>query len=265
MHVKSLVDAGRSIGEIARLGRAGLLAGAGVAPSPTGASLPGADVWRERLVKAALALDARALSATLNDVFLVLAADNAIREVIEPVTREIGDLWASGRCSIASEHLATSHFLNRVGRLLDAAQPPDPRAPHVVAACLPDEQHQLGLLILAWHLARHGVRVVYLGAELPLDDLEKACRPSAPGAVLLSVTRTSVFEAHRRAIARMAAKPSIGHVFVGGQGVPADARINHARVELLPGQTADDLVPRIVGTIRAARTRVAGSAGAGRR
>jgi DNA-binding transcriptional MerR regulator len=251
--VKALVDGGRPIGEVARLGREALLAGGGAVAAPTGEALSGAEAWRDRLVTAALALDARALSAALDSLFLVVAADRAVHDVIEPVTREIGDLWAAGRCSIASEHLASSHFLHRMGRLLDAAQPPDPDAPRVIAACLPGEQQPRGLIILAWHLAKHGVRVVYLGAELPLGDLEKACRASAPGALLLSVTRPSVFRDHRRTIARLAAKGACGHVFVGGQGVPAGATLNSPRGELLPRQSAGDIVPHIASVVRAAR------------
>jgi methylmalonyl-CoA mutase cobalamin-binding subunit len=164
-------------------------------------------------------MDAAAVSRALDEVFLVLSADRAVSEIIEPVAIEIGELWTEGRCSVASEHLISGQFVLRLGRLLDAAQPSDPDAPQVVAACFPDEHHELGLLVVAWHVARHGVRVVYLGAALPTAELAKACHTRRPQAVLLSVTRRPLFTRHQAAITRQFSDGSMGPVYIGGQGV----------------------------------------------
>jgi DNA-binding transcriptional MerR regulator len=225
--IRELVDQGRSIGEIARAGRQALLAQASIdeGPSPrdgTGAEGPSAATreWRRRITAGALALDLRTVSATLDEVFAALAPTRAIDEVIEPVALEVGRLWAAGDCSVASEHLVSDQFLHRVRRLLDAAQPASDSAPTVIAACFPDEHHQLGLAILSLHLARQGVRVVYLGPALPLDDLVRGCEVSRPRAILLSVTRSPIFRAHHASICERVADGSIdGPVFLGGQGV----------------------------------------------
>ena len=248
--VRTLIDEGRAIGEIARFGREGLMSGAVVAEAAPSA---GAADLRQRIVTAALALDARGISTALDEAFAVLAAERAVADVIEPAAVEIGDLWKAGRCSVASEHLASDQFLHRLGRLLDAAQPAGADAPRVVAACFPDENHQLGLRIVAWHLARHGVRVIYLGAAMPPDDLARTCRKTRPRAILLSVTRRSVFTRCQRDIVKLLPGTAADRLFVGGQGVPPGTRSSDRRIVSLPDTPLASVIDRIVTDIGSGR------------
>ena len=245
--VRTLIDEGRTIGEIARLGRHRLLPGAevrdAVAPSAGGEDL------RQRIVASALTLDARGVADALDQAFAVLAAERAVSDVVEPAAVEIGDLWKAGRCSVASEHLASDLFMHRLGRLLDAAQPPGADAPRVVAACFPDEDHQLGLRIVSWHLARHGLRMIYLGAAMPLEDLARACRKARAQAILLSVTRQSLFRRYQRAVVRLLPGSSADLLFIGGQGVPPGTRNTDRRV-FLTGAVMTGVIPQILTGVR---------------
>jgi len=247
--VRALVDQGRSIGEIAAQGRGRLLAGPAPDLSSSGdRPIAGADALCKRIVNGALALDARELGTALDEAFATLGADRAVTDVVIPAEIEIGDLWETGRCSIASEHMVSSRFLHRLGGLLEAAQPVAESAPRVIAACFPDEHHQLGLLIVAWHLARHGVRVEYLGSAMPLDDLAKACRSSQPRALILSVGRRTAFDHHHRAVVRLFSEfPD--RIYVGGQGVPPSAKSASTRVTLMPAWLLPDVVQRIVSDL----------------
>jgi MerR family transcriptional regulator, light-induced transcriptional regulator len=270
--VRTLMDDGRSIGEIARSGRGSLLGPppAGQAPAhdrpavrPAAPTDPAGrvDAWRQQLVAGALQLDAAAIAATLDDVFLALSAERAVSEILEPVAIQIGDLWKSGQCSVASEHLISSHLVRRLGRLLDAAQPSNDDAPQVVAACFPDEHHELGLLITAWQVARQGVRVSYLGASLPTSDLMRACRTRRPQAILLSVTRRPLFTRHQPALVRQFASGTMGQVYVGGQGVPARVRGRRGAIRYLH----KDPLPAVVRDLLAGLAPLTALAPSGRR
>jgi methylmalonyl-CoA mutase cobalamin-binding subunit len=129
-------------------------------------------------------------------------------------------------------------------------------APRVVAACFPDEHHQLGLLVIAWQLARRGVRVEYLGSAMPFDDLAKACTASSPRALLLSVMRRPAFQRHQREMVRRF-KDGPARVYVGGQGVPATAQPAGPRFVFLYAAAAEEVVRRILSDLEQlpARTR----------
>ena len=267
LRVKDLIAQGRSIGEIARLGRESLLReGASrarevleppSAPAPLQPPRPEVqaelDRWRETIIQAAVGLDAVAINRALDETFARVAVETAIFEVIQPCARQIGDLWLAGRCTVASEHLATGHFVHRLRRLVEVAEPSGAGSRPVLVACFPDEYHQLGALVVAYVLARHGVRVSFLGAALPFEDLEGGCDVLQPAGVLLSVTRPEVFRLHRRRLCE--SLRNLGRqtpVFIGGKGAPKADPV----VEALGGQliTADvnhnDIIGRLVRGVR---------------
>jgi len=256
--VRMLMSEGRAIGEIARLGRQRLLAShpatMPTSTAPFGLSAAPALEWRERLVRAALSLDDRSISATLDEATAALGTDHMVEDIMVPVAIEVGRLWDAGTCSVASEHLISDQFLHRLRRLLDAAQPEVATAPAAVAACFPTEQHQLGVAILAWRLARRGVRVTYLGSALPVADLAAACHEVRPLFVVLSVTRAAPFRTHYPALVAGVATGAIPvPLWIGGQGIPEDASLDAPNGITLVRELAGDTLDRITTGARPAR------------
>ena len=230
VQVRRLLGRGCSIGEMALLGREALLRGAektAPAPQQPRPETPGAprllEEIQDRVVQAALNLDAESLEHELDEAFSRVAPERVIHEVIELSAKRLGLLWMQGRSSVASEHLATTIFVHRLRKLLDAAARRAHDAPLVVFSCFPDETHQLGLLILAYHFTRRGAKPCYLGPALPFEDLEGACDQVSPRAVMLSVTRPAIYTTHRpRLIELLRRRATSISIFVGGQGAPQD-------------------------------------------
>jgi DNA-binding transcriptional MerR regulator/methylmalonyl-CoA mutase cobalamin-binding subunit len=234
LRVRELSRQGRSIGEIAGLGRDVLLrqgaerfqsAAEEEQPKPEKLGTEALQVLSghcDQIVDAALKLDSRLIGRTLDQCFSRVSPEAVIFEVIEPATRKIGEHWAAGKCSVASEHMASGVFVQRLLRLVDSAEPVRSDRRPVIVACFPDEYHQLGALVVSYQLCRHGLRVIYLGAALPFGDLESACSVLQPSAVLLSATRPALFQVHRRGL--LEATRRFGRdvmFFLGGQGAPA--------------------------------------------
>src|SRR5262245_10240086 len=123
--VRALLDQGRTIGEVALLGREDLLRDSPpVRPPPEASATEGPHDERlgelcVGLVRAAVELDAPALEHLLDETFSTLSSPIAICRVVEPAAYQIGDLWAAGHCSVAGEHLATLAFRRRLHGLAE--------------------------------------------------------------------------------------------------------------------------------------------------
>lgn len=234
--VQRLLGEGRSIGEIASMGRPALLGVRADRAEPPPGSSAHAQL-AERLVAGAVAVDEVELERVLDESFTLLSPMVVIEHVLYPALREIGDLWAQGRCSISGEHLASAKIMGRLLKLLEAANP-DPRsgAPLAICACLPDERHEIGALVTGYALTRYNHRVTYLGNCLPLEDLERACRGLAPALLCFSVTRAALLETHAHQLVELSARlPRSTRILLGGQGVVAPpAVLSEARLELVP-------------------------------
>ncbi len=232
--VRELLDEGRSIGEIAPVGRERLLeersrgASADAAPVarvPRSAQRPVAwlESCRDEIVDAAIAVDGDRIEHALDEVFAGVPPEIVLSNVIEPAAREIGDAWMEDRCSVAGEHLASGIFVKRLHALVHARNATTGTgAARVVCACFPDEGHELGALSVAFHLCRLGLHVTYLGARLPFEDLEVALRKVEPSGAYISVSRRVLLETHRPMLLELLERWAHKVTFIiGGRGVTA--------------------------------------------
>jgi DNA-binding transcriptional MerR regulator len=84
------------------------------------------------------------------------------------------------------EHFASNFLRRQVVRLFDGL--PQAIGRPVLVGCGPDEQHELGALLLTLLLRARGHRVVYLGARVPGPAMERAAAALDPAGVVVSLT-----------------------------------------------------------------------------
>lgn len=113
--------------------------------------------------------------------------ESVIEHLLQPVMYRVGELWAAGRMSVASEHFGTHIVRSVLSDLLRSG--PQPWLPyHVLVGCAPGEQHDVGPLVLAIFLRQAGFRVSFLGASLEAQSLMADVHRLQPDAVCLSAT-----------------------------------------------------------------------------
>lgn len=176
-----------------------------------------------RLASLAEALDPGEIALALRTAVEELGWAEALAQAVFPALTEVGRRWQAGTLTAAHEH-----FLSEVVRLeLLVALANRPRlpaeAPLALLACPEDERHDLGLLGLRLLLTARGIRVLYLGQDLPRDALVAAVRDARPAAVCLAATVPTSAPALRHA-ARAVAESAPGTLlFVGGPGLTGGA------------------------------------------
>ncbi|HEX6944618.1 MAG TPA: MerR family transcriptional regulator [Casimicrobiaceae bacterium] len=122
----------------------------------------------------------------------IATVDTLLSEVVLPYLQELGDRWERGEASIAQEHFASGLLR---GRLLGMARGwGRGLGPLAVLGCLPGEQHELGLIAFGLALHDRGWRIVYLGADTPLETIAEVSAASDPSLVALSAVSAELVE-----------------------------------------------------------------------
>src|ERR1044072_2146254 len=98
-----------------------------------------------------------------------------IKNLVAPVLEEVGNRWAHKEFGIAHEHIASNLLRNLLSSLF-RLYPPAEQAETIVLATPTNERHEFGLLLAALIAATRGWRVVYLGADLPANEIAHAVR-----------------------------------------------------------------------------------------
>lgn len=140
-------------------------------------------------------------------------------ETIAPLIYRIGDKWAKGELKIFEEHFLTRQLTQFLDSVI-SKMPVNAYSTPVLLATLPGEPHSLGLLMLEGLLRERGVRVINLGAEVPMDQLTQATKQYQVKSILLSFSGAYNSNGLRTELIELAERlPDTISIYVGGAGV----------------------------------------------
>ena len=138
---------------------------------------------RAELTAALDGFDEPAAQAAFDAILAVATVDTLLADVVLPYLQELGERWERGEASIAQEHFAGAVLR---GRLLGLARGWGRGVgPVAVLACLPGEQHDLGLIAFGLALRQRGWRVIYLGTDAPVETVAQASGQLEPDLIVL--------------------------------------------------------------------------------
>lgn len=147
------------------------------------------DTFLTRYLEAILLFEERRAYGYLSRAAAVLEPREFVYTYILPLLHRTGDMWHAGELSIAHEHLITEqvrYLLHALHHRREAA----PGAQLVMVATPPEHHHEFGAMVGAYLVSANGHRQLYLGPNVPWEDLSDAVRRSRANAVVLSVVRS---------------------------------------------------------------------------
>ncbi len=196
--LQRLTGAGHRIGDIAAYSLSDLQSLAATLPAapadPAPAPVPDgpaavaetAESHLQNALAAVANLDARRLNEVLERALVDLSKPALRNDLLTPMLIEIGRRWNDGVFRIAHEHLASSIVTSFLASL-NARQVVPAGAPVIAVATPSHHRHELGALLAASTALEAGWEVLYLGADLPAEDIAASARDRGARAVLLSL------------------------------------------------------------------------------
>jgi DNA-binding transcriptional MerR regulator len=192
--LREATDLGHRIGDVAYLGESALVRlinqdNIASLTAPEGSPLRPADTYcrvRQDYLEAIRRFDVRQASDLLARSATLLSASDFIYKVALPILKEAGDCWAAGSFSVAHEHLISA----QVRGLLDSLMRlylPNQGGRRMLITTPEGHRHEFGVLIGALLAASKGFETIYLGPEVPEEDLMAAIAVSRADILLLGV------------------------------------------------------------------------------
>lgn len=108
--------------------------------------------------------------------------------VFQTVQYEVGYLWHQGHITVAQEHFCTAASQYIIARLYPMIFQNSAQGPKIVAACIGDELHEMGIRMVADFFEMSGYDTYYLGANTPMQGILQTVKTSRPIALALSIT-----------------------------------------------------------------------------
>ena len=133
-------------------------------------------------------LDMKRFEESLDKHIYSNGIDKAIMNLIFPFLNRIGILWTTGHIKVAQEHLITNIIRQKFIMGIENASPLQNSNKTVLLFLPSGEYHELGLLYINYLLKIRGVEVLYLGADMPAEDIEYVCRFRTPDYIYSHLT-----------------------------------------------------------------------------
>lgn len=107
-----------------------------------------------------------------------------IIEVIYPFLHHVGALWTSNKTMPAQEHFVSNLIRQKIISAINALPPSDMDSKSIVMFLTEGEDHELGLLLASFIAKDLGWKVVYLGQNVPAENIISVCKAIEPDILL---------------------------------------------------------------------------------
>lgn len=147
-------------------------------------ALNNAQAQQERIINQMIQhmidLDTEKMEAVLDTYILSRGIEKTILQIIFPFMEKIGLLWLTNHINPGQEHLVTNMIRQKLIVGIEGLQP-ILKVKKTVMLFLPSgEFHEIGLLFMHFLLKSRGVNVIYLGANIPIKDVEYVANIKKP-------------------------------------------------------------------------------------
>ena len=124
------------------------------------------------LIQNMIDLDLEAFEQVLVDFISTKSIERTISQIIFPFLQKIGILWLTNHINPGQEHLVTNIIRQKLIVGIDTVRSTIKINKSVLLFLPETEYHELSLLFMNYMLKNKGVTTIYLGASIPLKDVE---------------------------------------------------------------------------------------------
>lgn len=117
--------------------------------------------------------------------------ERMITQIIFPFMEKIGILWLTNHINPAQEHLVSNMIRQKLIAGLETVNSPFKINKSVLLFLPEGEHHELGILFMNYVLKSRGISTIYLGANIPLKDVEYVVNLKNPDYLYSHITTVS--------------------------------------------------------------------------
>lgn len=186
--------------------------------------------------------DARRGRDILGMAAAMMLPERFLTDIVLPILSEVGVRWSRSDLGVAQEHVVSAQVRGFLLTLLRMAPTPVPGARRVLAGTPSGHLHEMGALMAAYLATARGWDAVYVGPDLPLDDLALAVRLAEADLVLLSLIREVPARQRAALVAGLERLAAVVPVWIGA---PEGHFIHRAQLGVQGFTRLEDLGPAL--------------------
>ena len=168
------------------------------------------------LIQGMVDMELAHFESILNNHILVRGIERSIMQIIFPFLQKLGILWQTNHINPAQEHFVSNIIRQKLIVGIDNVTSSFKINKSVLLFLPEGEFHELGLLFMHYMLKSRGISVVYLGASIPLKDVEYVIKNKNPDYLYIHITSPANKFSFERFIAGVAQLSPNSPIIISG-------------------------------------------------
>ena len=166
--------------------------------------------------------------------------------ILRPVMHDIGEHWAKGKISIATEHVASNIAQTLVKIIMNKVVASKNKKKKILICVPVGEEHHLGCDVLETYLSIKGFKVFNMGTSVPSESILSFIDSNKPNVVFVSITIEDNISAGQRLVKKIKSQHNIP-ILIGGYAMQSE------EVPKMDGKIVSDIkldeIPKILKTL----------------
>jgi DNA-binding transcriptional MerR regulator len=147
-----------------------------------------ANIIVNQLLECMVEFDIERFEKVLNKCIGATGIEKTILQIIFPFLDKVGILWLTNHVIPVQERLVSTLIRQKVIVGIDSLCPTQVSGLKICLFLPEGEYHELSLLFVAFLLKKKGINVIYLGANIPMDELKTVVAIKKPDYLYTHVT-----------------------------------------------------------------------------
>jgi DNA-binding transcriptional MerR regulator len=163
-------------------------------------------------------LDIVQFETVLNSYIHQYGIEESIQSIIFLFLEKVGILWQTNRINPAHEHIVTNIIRQKIIYAIEQLTLETSQDGSQFVLFLPEEEfHELGLLYVYYLLRKRQIPVIYLGANVPIKDVEYILNSKYPSHAYIHLVGLPYRFNFQRFLNTLGQKASHTRIFVSGE------------------------------------------------
>jgi DNA-binding transcriptional MerR regulator len=169
------------------------------------------------LIKMMVDFDVASFEEILDNHIAVKGIERTINQIIFPFMEKVGILWLANQIVPAQEHIITTLIRQKLIVGIEFARPTFVLNKTVLLFLPENEYHELGILFTNFLLKSRGIRTIYLGANVPIEDIEMVIKIKKPDYIYSHLTIFSNPVSFERFLIQLSKKSDYVPIIISGR------------------------------------------------
>ena len=139
-----------------------------------------ADIVINNLIECMISFNIEEFECVLNKCIANSGIEKSITDIMFPFLDKVGILWLTNNINPAQERLVSNIIRQKIIVGIDSLSAKTTSSTKVCLFLPEGEYHEISLLFVAFLLKKNGIPVIYLGANIPFDELKTVTSVKKP-------------------------------------------------------------------------------------